>query len=117
VRLEQLKDYNLAYGRWTQIAENIKGADGRRALFVLVRGRAHGLESSKTQPKDGAERAKLISVVIADAQRLLAESLPASKRKGRNLLRDIRDLYAGDSGDIGKLVEQAKRLLADNPTA
>jgi hypothetical protein len=57
----------------------------------------------------------LISKTIDKAKDLLANPIPARKRDGRNLLRDIRDLYPGEMGDVGKLVDQAKKLLADNP--
>jgi hypothetical protein len=114
IRLEQLGDYSLARDRWDQIAKTLKGDQKRRPAFVLACGKTKDLESSKT-PKDAAERAVLISKTIDKAKGLLANPIPARKRDGRNLLRDIRDLYAGDGGDIGKLVDQAKKLLADNP--
>jgi serine/threonine-protein kinase len=115
IRLEQLHDFNLAHARWSQIAESLKGADDRRPAFVMSRGRAKSLEPRKNQPKDAAERAALIAKKIGDARNLLAMSVPARKTEGRNLLRDIRDLYSGETGEIGKLVEQASQLLAQNP--
>lgn len=114
VRLEALGDFSHAHDRWEQIAKTLKGDQKRRAEFVLAAGRAKALETKK-EPKDASERATLISATIARAQKLLADSIPARKRDGRNLLRDIRDLYAGETGDIAKLVDQAKRLLASNP--
>ncbi len=115
IRLEQLGDYALAQDRWEQIAKTLKGSQEQRAEFVLASGKIKELDPKKNQPKDTAARAKLIADKIGQAKGLLAMSIPARKRDGRNLLRDIRDLYAGESGDIGKLVEQAKMLLAENP--
>jgi hypothetical protein len=111
-RLEEFRDFALARDRWNQIAEALKGVEDRRPYYVLARARARDLESKKDQPKDAAERAALIRSVLERAKQLLAErGIPARQRDGRNLLRDIRDLYAGDTGDIARLVDEAKKLL------
>jgi serine/threonine-protein kinase len=115
LRFEGLRDFSLAYLRWREIAESLKGNEEVRPSFVVARNRVQLLESKKGEPKDATERAKLIADLIARARMNLAMSLPARQRDGRNLLRDIRDLYAGETGEIGKLVDEAKRLLADNP--
>lgn len=115
IRLEEFGDIALAKDRWDQIAKTLKGNKERRSAFVLAAGKAKDLERKKSLLKDPPERAKLISNGIARAQGLLAMSLPARKRDGRNLLRDVRDLYAGEEGEVGKLVDQAKSLLAANP--
>ena len=115
LRLEELGDLALAKDRWEQIAKTLKGDKARRSAFVFSAAKAKELDRKRSAIKDPPERTKLIANAIARAQSLLAMSLPAQKRDGRNLLRDIRDLYAGETGEIGKLVDQAKSLLAANP--
>jgi hypothetical protein len=115
VRLEELGDLALARDRWEQVAKTLKGDQERRSGFVVASGKVKDLERKRSQIKDAPERAVLIANVIARAKGLLAMSVPAQKRDGRNLLRDVRDLYAGETGEIGKLVDQAKSLLAANP--
>jgi serine/threonine-protein kinase len=115
VRLKSFGDFTLARDRWNQIAKTLEGDQDRRPLYVLARGMAKDLDKSSAFPKDAAERAGLINKKFADARALLAMELPARKRDGRNILRDIRDLYAGEKDDIGKFVDEAKRLLRDNP--
>jgi eukaryotic-like serine/threonine-protein kinase len=114
IRLEQLGDTALAFERWNQIAEALKGDPERRTEFVVVRERARALEG-KREPKDPAGRAQLIDKTIQQAKALLALDVVAQKKKGRNLLRDIRDLYQGEAGAIGAQVNEAKRLLAEYP--
>jgi hypothetical protein len=115
MRLRELGDFALARDRWDQIAKTLKGDQDRRPEFVLASAEVKKLDPEKGKPKDSAERAALIAQKITRARDLLAMPLPARKTEGRNLLRDIRDLYVGESGDIAKLVEQAKKLLTDNP--
>jgi serine/threonine-protein kinase len=110
-RFEAIGDFDYAHGRWKQIATNLEGSEESRPLFVLAKVRARDLEKKREQPKDAAERAKLIGDLIARAKSLLAMNIPARHVDGRNLLREVRDLYAGETGDIGRLVDEAKRLL------
>ena len=53
---------------------------------------------------------------LADAKRDFATGTNETNyfawKQARNLCRDIRDAYAGESGDLGKLVDEA-RTLAD----
>ena len=114
IRLEQFGDTALAFDRWNQIAETLKGDAERRPEYVVVRSRVHALEGKRV-PKDPADRIKLIQGKINDAKAFLAMEVIAQKKKGRNLLRDIRDLYQGESGEIAKLVTEANRLLAEYP--
>ena len=111
LRLEQFGDFYLAHERWDLLAKSLEGDKARRADFVMARGKAHGLDGRKDQPKDTAARIKLINDKLAAAKELLTNELPARKQDGRNILRDIRDLYAGETGDLGKLVDDANRLL------
>ena len=115
VRLEQLGDFSLAHDRWRQIAERLKPSQDTRAAYVLAQARVRDLDSKKDQPKDDAERAALIGRVLEAARRLLADSVPARQRDGRNLLRDVRDLYQGAKGDVGRLVDEARKLLGEGP--
>ncbi|HKA08187.1 MAG TPA: serine/threonine-protein kinase [Gemmataceae bacterium] len=117
VRSERFGDMRLAHSRWTQIAENLKGSEESRPVYVMSRGRLHELEGKKGQPKDAAERAALITKEVARAKGLLQTSSYVDKRTARNIFRDVRDLYAGEGDDIRKLVDEAKKLLADNPPA
>src|SRR5207247_257100 len=100
VRLEKFGDMNLAHTRWLQIAENLKGFEDRRPVFIMARGRVHELDANKGQPKDAAERTALITKEVTRAKALLQSSSYVDKRTARNILRDVRDLYAGESGDI-----------------
>ncbi len=115
IRIEELQDFALAKDRWNQVAENLKGDAAKRPDYVLSRGHAHRLQNHVATLKDAPERQKLITLHLANAKSLLANSLPAKQTNGRNLLRDIRDAYAGERGAIGNLVEEAKSLLAKNP--
>jgi hypothetical protein len=115
-RAEQLGDFALAHDRWNQIAKTLEGDKERRPEFVLARARVKDLEGKKSAPKDAAERAALIGKVIERARPLLKDQIPARRRDARNLLRDVRDLYAGETGPIADLVAEAKKLLADHPT-
>jgi serine/threonine-protein kinase len=117
IRLERFNDFNLAHTRWSQIAELLKGEKDRRAVFVMARGRAHDLAGKKGQPKDAAERAAHITKELTRAKGLLQSSSYVDKRTARNIFRDVRDLYAGEGEDIRKLVDESKKLLADNPPA
>ncbi|HVK12113.1 MAG TPA: hypothetical protein VM597_25400, partial [Gemmataceae bacterium] len=111
VRLEQLGDFALAHTRWAQLVENLKGEPERRPLVVYARGRVRELESKRTRPKDAAERAALVREKVAEAKALIAGETFAMQRNGRFLLREIRDLYAGETGEVGAGVAEAKRLL------
>jgi hypothetical protein len=115
VRLEELKDFSLAYSRWSQLADAIKDEKDRRAVFVMARGRVHDLAGKKGEPKDTAARAALISREISRAKEQLHTNNTVKKRDARNRLRDIRDLYAGETKEIASLVSEAKALLAENP--
>jgi len=115
IRLEELKDFSLAYNRWSQLAENLKGEKDRRVVFVLARGRAHELAGKKGEPKDTAARAVLIAGEISRAKDQLKTNNTVKKRDARNKLRDIRDLYTGETGEIAKLISEAKTLLSENP--
>jgi hypothetical protein len=113
LRLEQFGDTVRARERWEQMATALAGDKEHRADFVFARGQAHRLAAGKSS-KD-ADVKDLIQGKLAEAQAQLNGALPANKRRGRNTLRDIRDLYQGETGEIGKLVDQAKQLLAKNP--
>ncbi|HEX3147056.1 MAG TPA: serine/threonine-protein kinase [Gemmataceae bacterium] len=114
MRLEQLGDNALAYERWNQIAETLKGDGERRGEYVIVRSRVRALEGNR-KPGDVAGRVELIDKAITQAKALLALDVVAQKKKGRNLLRDIRDVYQGETGVVGKKVAEAKALLAQYP--
>jgi serine/threonine-protein kinase len=111
IRFEQFRDFARAHDRWTQIATALEGNKDRRADFVLARGKVRDLDGKKDQPKDSTERAKLVAARLAAAKALLANDLPAQQQNGRNVLRDICDLYEGEMAEIGKLVDEANRLL------
>ena len=114
LRAEQFGDTAQAHERWSQMAKELEGNRDRRADFVMARGKAKELEGKKDTPKDADERAKLIAGKIAEAKGYLAMELPAQKRRGRNILRDIRDLYPGQTGPVERLVKEAQKLLDDN---
>jgi hypothetical protein len=111
IRFEQFRDFARARDRWSAIAQSVEGNKDRRAEFVLARGQVRALEGKKDQPKDAAERTKLVAERLAAAKALLANDLPAQQQNGRNILRDIRDLYQGETGGIDKMVDEANRLL------
>jgi eukaryotic-like serine/threonine-protein kinase len=111
VRLERLGDFALAHTRWAQLVDNLKGESERRPLVVYARGRGRELEGKRSAPKDATERATLLNRKIVEAKTLLAGEEYAQKRDGRFILREIRDLYPGETGEVGKVVEEAKRLL------
>jgi hypothetical protein len=91
----------------------LKADAERRPWYLLAVSRVRELETRKV-PKDSAERVQLIAAKIATAKTLLVEEIPAKRRDGRNILRDIRDLYAGESGDIGRQVAEAKTLIKES---
>src|SRR5947209_7723011 len=95
LRLEQLGDTERAAERWAQRAKTLEGDKDRRADFVYARGQARRLEQAKG-PEDEAGRVKLLQDRLALAKQGLAETVPARKRAGRNILRDLRDLYQGE---------------------
>lgn len=111
LRFERLGDYARAHDRWTQIAKELEGNKDRRADFVMARGKVRDSDGKKDQPKDAAERLRLVNGYMAGAKQLLNDPVPARKQDGRNRLRDIRDLYQGETGDLGKVVEEATKLL------
>lgn len=111
IRLERLGDFALAHTRWSQLAETLKGDAARRSLVVFAKGRMRELEPKRQQPKDSAERAKLLRKVLDDAGKLPHETF-AEKAKVRAIYRDVRDLYAGETGEVSQVVEAAKKLLA-----
>ncbi|WP_020473143.1 serine/threonine protein kinase [Zavarzinella formosa] len=113
LRLEQFGDPTLARDRWQQLRDLLASDADRRPWYLLAIGRCHELEQAK-QPKDSAERALLIAGKIALAKPLLVDGVPARRRDGRNILRDVRDLYAGESGEIGKMVAEAKKLITES---
>jgi serine/threonine-protein kinase len=115
IRLEQFQDFNRAHERWGQIATDLEGNKDRRADYVMARGKARDLEGKRDQPKDAAGRLKIITDRLAAAEALLANDLPARRQDGRNILRDIRDLYQGERGDLGTVVDKANKLLAARP--
>jgi eukaryotic-like serine/threonine-protein kinase len=115
VRADQFKDFAQAYERWSRMAKELEGSKERRADFVFARWKARELEGNKDKPKDAEERAKRIADEIARAKGLLTMDVYARKRDGRNILRDIRDLYQGEMGAVGRLVKEAQKLLDDNP--
>jgi hypothetical protein len=113
LRLELFGDLTLARERWQQLRDLMKGDAERRQWFLLAVARARELESKK-DPKDSAERASLVGNRLQQALPLLKDPVEARRRDGRNILRDIRDLYAGETGDIAKLVTQAKKVLSES---
>ena len=113
LRLEQFGDLTLARERWQQARDLLKSDPDRRSWYLLAVGRARELESKK-EPKDATERAMLVRSRFALALPLLKETVEARRRDGRNILRDIRDLYSGETGDIGKLVADAKKILGES---
>jgi len=117
IRVERLDDYALAKDRWNQIAKILEGDMAKRPEYVLARSHARRLEVelAKKKEKDAVERPQLVAQILARAKTLLTNELPARRTDGRNLLRDIRDIYTGERGEIEKLVEEAKTLLAKNP--
>lgn len=118
LRLEEWGDFALARERWSQLAETLSGNHEQRAWFVFAKHRWHLLEAKKAVPKDAAERAKKLGDRLAFARpwltTMMAET-PAQRRDARNILRDIRDLYSGETGDIGRIVAEAEKLLKDHP--
>jgi hypothetical protein len=115
IRFEQFRDFARAHDRWSQIATSLEGNKDRRTDFVMARGKVRDLEGKRDQPKDAAERTKLVAEWLGVAKTLLANELPAQQQNGRNVLRDIRDLYQGETGGIDKMVEEANKLLANRP--
>jgi len=116
IRLEQFQDFNRARERWDQIAKDLEGNKDRRADYVMARGRVRDLEGKRDQPKDAAGRLKLVADRLAAAKALLENELPARRQDGRNILRDIRDLYQGEADALGKLADEATKLLAARPS-
>jgi hypothetical protein len=116
IRLEQFQDFNRAYERWGQIAKDLEGNKDRRADYVMARGRVRDLEGKRDQPKDSAGRLKIVDDRLAAAKALLENELPARRQDGRNILRDIRDLYQGEADALGKRVDEATKLLAARPS-
>lgn len=114
IRIEELKDYALAKERWSQIAKILEGDPAKRPDYVLSRGHVRRLEGVVAMKKEVPERPRLIADHLVIAKGLLVNSLHAKQTEGRNLLRDIRDAYTGEMGEIGKLVEEAKVLLTKN---
>ncbi|MBO0697127.1 MAG: protein kinase [Zavarzinella sp.] len=114
LRLQERGDFARAHAKWNQVAETLKGAADKRPYSVYARWRARELDPKKEVPKGTEERAALIRKILEAAKPLLQEATPARRRDGRNLLRDIRDLYAGDTDDIARLVEEAKKLLKES---
>jgi hypothetical protein len=115
IRFEQFRDFARAHDRWTQIATNLEGNKDRRADFVMARGKVRDLDGRKDQPKDPAERAKLIAERLSAVKALPADAVPADHQRTRNVLREIRDLYQGEKDEVGKLVDEANRLLSKAP--
>jgi eukaryotic-like serine/threonine-protein kinase len=112
LRLQERGDFAGAHARWMHVAETLQGAADKRPYYVYAKGRVRELEPRKDVPKGPEERVALIRKTLDGAKLLLKEVTPARQRDGRNLLRDIRDLYAGDTVvEIGKLVEEARKLL------
>lgn len=112
-RLEAFEDFTLARERWQQFRDSIKGDHPQRAWYVLTNHRIRELEGKKS-PKDSAERVQLISTKMTIAKPFLNNMVEARRRDARNVLRDIRDMYAGETGDIAKLVAEAKKLIAES---
>jgi eukaryotic-like serine/threonine-protein kinase len=115
IRLEQFMDSARAYERWDLIAKSLELDKNRRSDFVMARGRVRDLEGNKDKPRDASERINLLAARMKIAKELLAMEVPARKQDGRNILRDIRDLYQGEVGEIGKFVDEAKNRL-QNPS-
>jgi serine/threonine protein kinase len=114
-RLESLGDYSLARTRWIQLKDFLKSDAEKRSAYILASRRVRELESKKEEPKDSAARAVLLEARIKAAQVGLKDSEFVKRRDARSILRDIRDLYTGESGPIANLVTVASKLLADNP--
>ena len=116
LRLEQFGDAPLARDRWGQLRDVLKSDVERRPWYLLAASRYRDLEVAKG-PKSAAERAQLLAMKVAAAKTLLqydGNDKLAKHREGRNILRDVRDLYAGEGGDIAKLVAEAKKLIAES---
>ncbi|HKB04802.1 MAG TPA: serine/threonine-protein kinase [Gemmataceae bacterium] len=111
LRLQELGDFARAQARWSHVAETLQGAADRRPYYVYAKGRVRDLDAKKEVPNGDEQRADLIRKTLDRAKLLIKETTPARQRDGRNLLRDIRDLYAGDQGEVGQLVNEAKKLL------
>ncbi len=111
IRLEQLGDFSRAVERWSQLWDSLKGDNERRPMAIFAKSRVRELDAKKQVPKDSAERAKLLATRMQQASALMAMEEPARKRDGRNALRDVRDLYPGESGEVGTIVDSAKKAL------
>jgi serine/threonine-protein kinase len=112
LRLQERGDFARAHAQWTHVADVLKGVADKRPYYVYARARAKDLEPKKEVPKGTEERVALIRQTLDAARLLLKEATPARQRDGRNLLRDIRDLYASETApEIGRLVDEAKKLL------
>ena len=109
--------FALASVRWGQLAENLKADSARRPWFVFARQRLRELEPRKQIPKDAKARAELIDERMKQPRETIKDKavFEADRRRARNLFRDVRDLYAGETGDIGPLVEEARKLIEQYP--
>ena len=117
LRLEQFGDFALANARWGQMAETLKADAARRPWFVFARQRVHDLEPQKQLPKDAKARTEMVAGALLRSRELVKDKsvVEAQRRNARNVLRDVRDLYAGETGDLGTLVDEAKTLLEQYP--
>ncbi len=116
LRFEEYGDFARAFERWTRLRDQTKSDLERRSYKLLAASRAKDLLGKKNAP-DSAERLKIVTDLI-EAQRLPSkdtEAELATRRNARFVLREIGELYANESGDLGKVIDGAKKLLADSP--
>ena len=120
LRQELFGDFSGARERWERISKDTEKEPEQRLWFFVAGKKSRSLDS-KTPSSE--ERKALIEKKLAEAEKELKYSVSdegtgserkVSGRKGRNICREIRDLYS-DVEPLKEQVQRAKQLLEKYP--
>ena len=115
LRCEILTDWLSARDRWKRIKEDLAKKPEHRVWFLLAAYHQREIEGRKDQLNADNREILLKSILEKAILEATGEENPVRKRDGRNLLRDLRDLYANDIESLRKMAEKAKEVLLKLP--
>ncbi|MEZ6138986.1 MAG: protein kinase [Zavarzinella sp.] len=114
IRLEKLGDFTMAKQRWSTLRQSSEGDIQTRPWVIYAAARLKELDA-KTEPKDTPARVAMIEEKLKLLLPNLTNESAAVRRDTRAVLREIRDMYASETGDLGKQVDAIKAQLAKHP--
>ncbi|VTS06771.1 serine/threonine protein kinase [Tuwongella immobilis] len=119
LRLEVLGDLSKSRERWIQLQESTKSDFADRLWLLWANLKIRSLDSqipTRTSAEEAEVRKKFLTDKLAIIRTLKESGEFIERKQGRNLCREIRDLYKNDpSPDVVQLAKQAEQLLPTIP--